>query len=163
MATRYFEIEHLYQWGAPERRLRTIRDRLMVDAARDGAPLTEQEADDAYAAALNEAIDGTCAFADSFIAKVATLPLTGWTDALRKSLAQICALDLLAVVGINATSEANDALLVKRSDEGRRWLELVAQGRVAPAWQDSTPGGGPVVVDVPYASDPPRRWSPWRC
>jgi phage gp36-like protein len=159
--TRYFEIEHLYQWGAPERRLRTIRDRLMVDAARDGDPLTEGEADAAYAAALNAGIDGTCAFADSYIGKVATLPLTSWTDALRKMLAQICALDLLAIVGINATSEANDALLVKRADDARRWLEFVAQGRVAAFWVDSTPGA--VAVAIPYASDPPRRWSPWRC
>jgi phage gp36-like protein len=156
--TRYAEREHLYKWGAPRSRLLSIRAKLKQDAEDADAPLTDEQLDDAFDAALDALLDGASALGDTYIRKGATLPLASWTDALRMAIAKMAAFDGLCNVGINPMSEASDAVILGRNKEALRWLEMAAQGKVEPGWVDAS------VDDDEregYAiSDPPRRWSP---
>lgn len=87
------------------------------------------------AADQDAALAAASSLADSYLASRFSLPLTKWGDDLRRAVCLIAAYDLMTRRGYNP--EGGDANLRLRYDDAIRWLERVADGRIAPAVTDS--------------------------
>ena len=102
-------------------------------------------------AALNAALDSASSEADSYLAKVYTLPLTSWGGALRMHVAAIAAYAVMAARGFDPSG--SDDVLRQRRQDALDWLRMLADGELAPPdIVDSTPDtkeGGAAVVTRP--------------
>ncbi len=103
------------------------------------------------------ALASRSAYADGFLAKRFTLPLSAWGDDLREAVVHMASWDLLSRRGFDPTA-ANDAAVQVNMERAERWLRDVAAGRVEPVgYVDATP----TVADarsVVVASRPRRGW-----
>lgn len=96
------------------------------------------------------ALDVASAFADSHLSSQFTLPLTSWSDDLRRAVCCIAAYDLISGRGYNPEADPNLRLRYLDSVD---WLERVGRNQAHPQVVDSSPtaaaGRPPRVVSKP--------------
>lgn len=97
------------------------------------------------------------AFADGFLAKRYTLPLSAWGEDLREAIVHLASWDLLSRRGFDPTA-ANDAAVQINMERAEAWLTKVARGVIEPQGiTDSTPSVTE-TRSVVVVSRPRRSW-----
>lgn len=85
-----------------------------------------------------EALIAASGILDRYLCRQFTLPLTAWSDDLRRMCAQIAVYDLMAVRGFQP--QGADELIVKRYDDAIASMREVAAGKACmPGISDTTP------------------------
>lgn len=127
---------------------RDDRDRLGV-LGTAYAELDPTEIDGALAAAS--------AFADDYLAKRFTLPLTAWSDSLRLAVVRLADWQLMTKRGFNPEDRGDVAVRTGQEDS-MKWLRDLAKGELsAQGIVDSTPTVTE-TRDVVVRSKPKRGW-----
>lgn len=113
--------------------------------------IRSETTEDIDTADLDSALASASSEADSYLAKVYTLPITAWGDALRMHVAAMAAYSVMAVRGFDPSG--TDDVLRQRRDDAIAWLKMLAAGEITdPSIVDSTPDtskGGAAVVTQP--------------
>ena len=81
---------------------------------------------------LQGAVDGANAEADSYLANIYTLPITTWGVDVTKFAAQIAIYDVFISRGFDPGSPELAQQIQDRAADARKWLLLVAGGKVTP-------------------------------
>lgn len=111
------------------------------------------------ATAVQEAaLDACSAVADGYLrSRGYVLPLTAWSDDLKRVVAVLAAFDLLVTRGYDPSTGTDDVLL-KRVEMATTWLRDVAAGRITPNLVDSTPTVEEESQQTFYTTRPRRSW-----
>ena len=117
-----------------------LRAKGAAAAALDGVPEVD----------LQGALDSASGIADGYLGARYKLPIVTASPDLVEAVCKIAAYNLLALRGYNPELGA-DVLIRDRYDDAVRWLERVADGKIAPDLLDSSTGGvegigGPFVL-----------------
>lgn len=85
------------------------------------------------------ALTARSGFADGFLAKRFTLPLSAWGEDLREAVVHLASWDLLCRRGFDPTSGSGAAVQIN-AERSERWLRDLAAGRIEPVgYVDATP------------------------
>lgn len=137
--TAYAVLNDVYNLGVPQAAvtaLSTAQQQAALDAANDEA--------------------------DSYLGGRFRLPLTAWGTSLKLHVCARAAYTMLVVRGYNPDDDA-DKEIFNRSEQARKWFELIAKGEVTPVVTDSsvmaaTDSGGPfaqqMTVSTTLAANP---------
>lgn len=132
---RYAERTHITQFSLPS-------------AALSGISTGDQDA----------ALDAASQVADSYLGAKFQLPLKTWGDDLRRAVCDVAAWMLIKRRGFSPQA-ADGGMIREAYDDGLRWLEQVAVGKVVPSGvTDSEATGANATVsgraDAPFVVSP---------
>lgn len=122
------------------------------DLAALGLPVAATDGTDP--AALQAALDAASDRADSYLRSRFTLPLTTVTNDLKSAVCSIAAFRILTTRGFNPESGSDTALKLL-FDDAIKWLTMVGDGRITPAFTDSS--GDPDAPTAPLVISNCRR------
>jgi phage gp36-like protein len=110
---------------------------------------------------IQAALVEASAFADQLLSLRYELPLTAWTNDLKRAVCHIAAYDLMVGRGFNPQAGSSDEHLRLRYEDAVRMLKMVSQGNanLIGVVDSSSPPDSDAAAGTPeVASLPSRRW-----
>lgn len=113
--------------------------------------------EDVTTLAQDSALAAASETADSYLANRYSMPLSSWTDALRRVVCDLAAWDLSGAKAVG--SDGTPTLWRLRYLDALAWLKSVRDGEISPPGiVDSGAPSGPEKLVVLVDSDTPRGW-----